>query len=62
MAPDPAKGAKGVQLPSGVGVLPCRTLRLTLVPAGSVFVHVALPQGTLLPASNTRDVKVPVAA
>src|SRR5262245_13366960 len=61
-APELATGMKPVHVPSGVGVLPIRTLRAPLVPVGVVAVHVRLPQATGALASMTRDVNVPVAA
>ena len=53
---------KSVQVPSGVAVLPVRTLSARLVPAGSPAVHVASTQVADPPASRTRDRKVPEAA
>ena len=62
VAPDPDRFAKAVQVWSGVGVLPRRTLMFRLVPFGRSLVQVAVPQVTLLPASKTRDRNVPDAA
>ena len=50
---------KALQLPSGVGVLPVRTLSATPVPAGVSAVHERASQSTDWPASRTRESKVP---
>src|SRR6478672_6843760 len=51
--------AKEVQVPSGVGVLPKRTLRASVVPAGVAVTDDADAQTVGVPASRMRDVKVP---
>src|SRR5437867_12146630 len=61
-APELTSGVKAVQVPSGVGVLPVRTLSAKPVPAGSPAVHAASTQETDPPASSTWDTKVPEAA
>ena len=72
--PPAAKVPKADQVPSGVGVLPMRTLIATLesdgTQAGMTFLgrsavsalRQMLCQVVLTPASNTRDVNVPEAA
>ena len=54
-----ATGAKALQVPSGVGVLPVRTLSATPVPVGVVAIQLSAPQSALWPASKTRETKVP---
>src|SRR5438876_4628376 len=54
---------KGFQVPSsGVGVLPVRTLKVRLVPAGFSSTHVTVCQFTGVCASNTRERNDPEAA
>ncbi len=57
-----ATGKKLLQVPSGVGVLPSRTLRVVPVPAGSVCVQPSEPHATFWPASKMRESKLPDAA
>ena len=52
-------GVNELQLPSGVGVLPVRTLRTTEVPEGVLAIQDSGPQSALWPASRTREVKLP---
>src|SRR5919201_1399297 len=62
-APGAAMGCQADQVPSSAsGVLPVRTLRAALVPAGVAAFHCMLFQLTSAFASNTRDWKVPDAA
>ena len=58
-APGPLSGAKLVQLPSGVGVSPVRTLSAMPVPAGDAAVQLSPFQLTVWVPSKTREVKVP---
>src|SRR5262245_19960721 len=58
--PPAPTGVNAVQVASGVGVLPVRTLIATLVPAGVLAFHWMLCQSTGLLASNTRDRNVPL--
>ena len=53
-------GAKSLQLPSGVGVFPVRTLIARSVPDGVAELQVSAPQLTLwpAPASKTRESNV----
>ena len=60
-APELPSGMKLLQLASGVGVSPSRTLTAKLVPAGIAADHVASNQVTGAPASRTRDRNVPEA-
>ena len=57
--PEEPTGLKPLQLPSGVGVLPVRTLSATPVPAGVSAVHERASQLTDWPASRTRESKCP---
>ena len=57
--PEEPTGLKPLQLPSGVGVLPVRTLSATPVPAGVSAVHERASQLTDWPASRTRESNVP---
>src|SRR4051812_32422696 len=50
---------KSVQVASGVGVLPIRTLIARLVSAGTEAAHVASTQVAGAPGSRTRDRNVP---
>ena len=59
--PEVAMGVKLLQVPSGVGVLPVRTLSATSVPAGVSSVQLSAPQSAAWPASRMRESKVPVA-
>jgi hypothetical protein len=56
--PELESEVKAVQVPSGTGVFPNRTLIPIPVPAGVVLVHDAVPQLAIAPASKIRDVKV----
>src|SRR5882762_1059512 len=56
-APELASVLKRVHDPSGVGVLPVRTLITRLVAAVVSAFQVAVSQFTVWPASNTRDLK-----
>ena len=47
-----------LHVPSGVALLPVRTLITTLVPVGVSLVQVALSHVTGLPASNTLESKL----
>src|ERR1700730_14503118 len=58
-APGAAIGAYELHEPSGVDVLPVRTLIARLVPAGVTLVHPMLCQVTIDMASNTRDSNAP---
>src|SRR5437868_14443544 len=60
-APELARGIKLLQLASGVGVSPTRTLSARLVPDGTSADHAASNQPTGAPASRTRDKKLPEA-
>ena len=51
-----------VQLASGVGVLPNRAAKLTLVPEGVCALEDSVCQFCALPVSRIRDVKTPLAA
>ena len=57
--PEVAIGAKLLQLPSGVGVLPVRTLSWMSVPAGVFSIQLSWFQLTAWPASKMRDSKAP---
>src|SRR4051812_10189338 len=58
-APGPDSGTQSLQVLSGVGVLPSRTLSVRDVLAGVALFHEAVPQGTGVPASKTLDKYVP---
>ena len=47
------------QVPSGTGVFPDRVARLTVVLLAWLPVQFSVSHGTVAPASNTRDTKVP---
>ena len=49
------------QVASGVAVLPVRTETTMVVPVGTSAFQVTAPAFTTTPASNTRDVNVPLA-
>ena len=53
----PLTALQADQEPSGAGVLPDRTSKLTVVPAGTLPAEVRSSQSTTSPASNTRDSK-----
>jgi hypothetical protein len=55
-------GVNALQVLSGSGVLPPRTLIPRLVPAGVLLVHDAAPQFTVVVASKIRERNVPDAA
>ena len=55
VAPELPSGTHAVHVLSGVGVLPMRTDRLRLVPAGSKLDHEALVHVTAWPASKACD-------
>ena len=57
-----ATGKKLLQVPSGFGVLPRRTLSVIPVPAGRVCVQSSVPHATFSPASKMRESKLPDAA
>ena len=61
--PEVAIGVKALQVPSGIGVSPVRTLIAIPVPNGVAEFQVSAPQLTLwpAPASKTRESKVPEA-
>src|SRR5262249_41181866 len=61
-APGAATSTKSLQLASGVGVLPVRTLIATVVPAGVKLVHWIVAHETGVCAFCTRDRNVPAAA
>ena len=54
-------GVKALQVPSGVGVSPVRTLICTLVFGGAFAFQLSAPQSAAWPASKTRERKVPEA-
>ncbi len=54
-------GTKLLQLASGTATLPLRTSKPVLVAAGWTWSALSCCQPTLLPASNTREVKLPAA-
>ncbi len=54
-------GVNALQLPSGVGVSPVRTLICRLVPGGALAFQLSAPQSAAWPASKTREMKVPAA-
>ena len=56
-----AIGVKALQVPSGVGVSPVRTLIAIPVPAGVAEFQLSAPQSAVwpTPASKTRESKVP---
>ena len=58
-SPLAAIGLNELQLASGVGVLPVRTLSATPVPGGVAEVHARAPQSAPSPASRTRESKLP---
>src|SRR5215510_10445427 len=60
--PGTVTGVNAVHEPSGVGVLPVRTLMVRLVPAGLKSCHVTVFQFTGACASKTRETNDPVAA
>src|SRR3954467_1046263 len=60
-APEYGTELNAVQVPSGTGVLPRRTLTVTAVPDGRSAVQVAAPSVAVVPASKTRDTNVPAA-
>ena len=62
-SPELAIGVKALQVRSGVGVLPVRTLIAIPVPDGVAEFQLSAPQSTLWPgpASKTRESKVPEA-
>ncbi len=61
-APLPESVVNAVHVASGTGVFPWRTLITREVPAGVSLVHVAVPQFTDAPASNTLERKAAEAA
>ena len=54
-----AIGVKALQVPSGLAVLPVRTLSATPVPAGVAAFQLSEPQSAPWPASKTRESKLP---
>jgi hypothetical protein len=61
VAPLPLTALNALQLPSGTGVVPLRTLSVKVVPPGTLAVQLALVQLAAPPASSTREVKLPLA-
>ena len=61
-APEAAIGVNAVQLASGVGVDPVRTLIEMAVPAGVSANHDMFAHVVFAPVPKTRDVNVPLAA
>src|SRR3984893_40183 len=59
--PEADTAVKLLQLPSGIGVLPSRALRVSVVPAGWSAIHVIVLHGATPPASSTRDVNTAAA-